>query len=172
MRANIRLVKTKKDILGLIEVKATTWADTYENQDCGVTKEMIFNHFNKKYTEEKKLEMYKSIKDLTRKNWIAKDNEKIIAWLGCSKDIEKQSGRFAIYVLPEYQGLGIGRRMLKKGFTWLSKMKNIEIGVIEYNPKAIALYKSLGFEFTGKKEDFVMGEFVGKNWILIMRKSL
>lgn len=172
MGINITLAKTKKDFWGLIDVQVTTWADTYENIERGVTKEMIFDHFNKKFTEEKKLERFKSLKDPKRKNWVAKDNEKIIAWLGCSKDFEKQSGSFAIYVLPEYQGQGIGRRMLKKGFKWLSDTKYIEIGVIEYNPKAIELYKSLGFEFTGEKEDFRVGEFVGKNWVLKMKKVL
>lgn len=172
MIISIRLAKTKQDFWGLIDVQVATWADTYENLDRGITKAMIFDHFNKKFTMEKKLERFKSLKDPKHKNWVVKDNEKVIAWLGCSKDVEQQSSRFAIYVLPEYQGQGIGRKLLKKAFKWFSDMKYIEIGVVEYNPKAIGLYKSLGFEFTGEKEDLRIGEFVGKNWILQMKKIL
>jgi RimJ/RimL family protein N-acetyltransferase len=62
--------------------------------------------------------------------------------------------------------------MLKKGFKWLSDMKYIEIGVLEYNEIAIEWYKRLGFEFTGEKEDFTVGDFVGKDWVLKMKKEL
>lgn len=172
MGINIRLAKTKEDYFGLIDVQVATWADTYENLDRGLTKEMILNHFHKKYTEEKKLERIKFLKKPWVKNWVAKDNEKVIAWLGCFKDFKLQSGGFGIYVLPKYQGQGIGRKMLKKGFKWFSDMKYIEIGVVDFNPKAIDLYKSLGFEFTGEKEDFKVGEFVGKDWVLKMKKTL
>lgn len=172
MPISIRLAKTKKDVYGFMDVQATTWAETYQNPKRGLTKEMILSHFEKRNTEEKILKRFESLKDPTNKHWIAIDNEKVIAWFGCFKDFEKQSGSGAIYVLPEYQGKGIGRKMLKKGFKWLSDMKYIEIGVLEYNEVAIEWYMRLGFEFTGEKEDLAIGDFIGKNWILKMRKEL
>lgn len=172
MGISIRLAKTKKDVYGFMDVQATTWAETYQNPKCGVTKEMILSHFKKRNTKEKILKNFESLKDLNQKHWIATDNGKVIAWLGCFKDFEKQSGSGAIYVLPEYQGKGIGRKMLKKGFKWLSDMKYIEIGVLEYNEIAIEWYKRLGFEFTGEKEHFTVGDFVGKDWVLKMKKVL
>lgn len=172
MAISIRLAKTKKDVSGFVSVQAKTWAETYQNPERGLTKEMIVKHFKKRNTEEKILKRFKLLKDPTNKHWVAKDNDKVIGWLGCFKDFEKQSGGVGIYILPEYQRKGIGRKMLKKGFRWLSNMKYIEIGVLEYNEKAIEWYKRLGFRFTGEKEDFTIGEFVGKNWVLTMKKDL
>jgi len=95
--------------------------------------------------------------------------------VGCGKFSVMPDGSAwleTLRVLPEYQGKGIGRKMLKKGFEWLSDMKYIEIGVLEYNEIAIEWYKRLDFEFTGEKEDFTVGDFVGKDWVLKMKKVL
>ena len=63
-----------------------------------------------------------------------------------------------IYVLRDFQGLGMGRALIekalelarrkKKGFVWL--------GVWEKNENAIAFYKKMGFRKTGT-HPFVMG---------------
>ena len=61
---------------------------------------------------------------------------------------------------------------MSRGLKWLSTQKQIEIGVVEYNKKAIKLYENLGFKPTGEKKDFIVGDFIGKNLIITMKKKL
>jgi ribosomal protein S18 acetylase RimI-like enzyme len=57
----------------------------------------------------------------------------------------------AIYVLPEYQGRGVGKALwneIRKNFD--PKRKTI-VNVAIYNIKAISFYEKLGFKDTGKR---------------------
>lgn len=67
----------------------------------------------------------------------------------------KHSADFGISVRREYQGQGIGRKLVEKiidlADNWLMLIR-IELGVLEGNERAVNLYKSLGFEIEGKKK--------------------
>ena len=56
-----------------------------------------------------------------------------------------------IYVIQEYQRKGIGRALLNKALELAKQFKKkfAWLGVWEYNPKALAFYKSFGFVQTG-----------------------
>jgi len=59
------------------------------------------------------------------------------------------------------QGLGseAGRMILDYGFRKL-KLHRIELGVLEYNPRAIKVYTRLGFKMEGKQREYI--KFRGK----------
>jgi len=167
----IRIAKTKKDLLGILDVQVKTWIDTYTNSKLGITKEMIKDHYKRKLTEEYIKERFKGIKDNSKRNWIVlNQKDEIIGWLGCIKE-KNNIGTFGIYILSEYQRLGLGKILLKRGLKWLSYQKNIEIGVVNYNENAIRFYKNFGFKLTGKKEDFKVCDFIGKGWVLKMKRN-
>jgi L-phenylalanine/L-methionine N-acetyltransferase len=67
----------------------------------------------------------------------------------------RHSASLGIMVHKDYQGMGIGRELLKKVLdvsdNWLMLVR-IELGVFVDNEKAINLYKSLGFEIEGTKK--------------------
>lgn len=67
----------------------------------------------------------------------------------------RHSASLGIMVHRDYQGMGIGRALLKKilevSDNWLMLVR-IELGVFVDNEKAINLYKSLGFEIEGRKK--------------------
>ena len=56
----------------------------------------------------------------------------------------------ALYVLKEYQGYGIGKALLKAAAERLDG-KSITLFVLKGNENAMAFYKHMGFEFTGKE---------------------
>jgi ribosomal protein S18 acetylase RimI-like enzyme len=167
----IKLAKTKKDLEGILYVQVETWVDAYTNVERGITRPMIREHYKRKLTKEYIRERYESLKDKNKRNWIALDaNDHVIGWVGCSKE-GKNKGGFGIYVLPKYQRLGLGKKLMAKGLKWLSTQKYMEIGVVEYNKIALNFYKKLGFHLIGKEEDFKVGDFVGKGWVVVMRRT-
>ncbi|MGF9965827.1 N-acetyltransferase family protein [Bacillus rhizoplanae] len=61
----------------------------------------------------------------------------------------------AIYLLPEYQGNGIGTALLRKGITILEGVKKIYINVESENKKGKAFYNTKGFAVVDAfEEDF------------------
>ncbi|WP_432663900.1 GNAT family N-acetyltransferase [Wukongibacter baidiensis] len=67
----------------------------------------------------------------------------------------RHSASLGISVRKEYQGQGIGRKLMEKildvADNWLMIIR-IELGVLEDNENAMKLYKSFGFEVEGKKK--------------------
>ncbi len=76
-----------------------------------------------------------------------------------------------IYVLADYQGVGIGKYLLEFAIQTAvaEALKYIWLGVWEYNEKAIAFYQKQGFWIFGD-HPFAMGEEVQTD--LLMRRDL
>lgn len=56
----------------------------------------------------------------------------------------------ALYVLREYQGLGLGRQLLERCLAWLPRPR-VALFVLEGNEKAVSFYEHMGFRPTGHK---------------------
>jgi putative acetyltransferase len=70
-----------------------------------------------------------------------------------------------LFVAPEWQGRGIGRRLLAQAVDWADKWANvlrIELHVHADNERAYALYKSMGFVDEGRHKGFGLrdGRFI------------
>jgi ribosomal protein S18 acetylase RimI-like enzyme len=138
---------TPEDIPGIMEVQKAGWLTTYINQEYGITAEEILA---KDFTGPERLARWKKF-FLEQKNRveIAKDGNTVIAFISLEKS-EKENKLGAVYVLPKYQGRGIGKRLIKQGLEWLGSDKDVILDVVTYNDKAIAIYKKLGFKKIGE----------------------
>lgn len=70
----------------------------------------------------------------------------------------------AIYVLPGYQGKGLGEKLWIYAQRFFDPNKDIIVQVASYNEGAISFYRGLGFEDTGKEwidEEFRMKSGAG-----------
>jgi ribosomal protein S18 acetylase RimI-like enzyme len=147
---------TSNDVYGIREVQRETWLNTYPNVKEGITIKDVESRFKDDSTPEgrrKIEERKKRYKDKNSQVWVAEENERIIGF--CEAIKENENNRIqAIYVLPSYQGKGIGRRLIKKAFAWLGKDKDIYVNVARYNQQAIDFYKKNGFEETGRSGVF------------------
>ncbi len=143
---------TSDDAVGIRAVQKITWLATYPNEALGITRGEIEKRFDdsspaaQKRMEERKEAMNK---DPNMHTWVAKDGDQIIGF--CSSKIEEQNGRIqALYLLPEYQGKGLGGRLMQTGLDWVEEDKDVIVDVASYNDHAIAFYKSFGFVESGK----------------------
>lgn len=77
-----------------------------------------------------------------------------------------------IYILAEFQGLGLGKQLLKKAIE-IAKMKGeqtVWLGVWEKNIQAINFYERLGFVKSGEV-DFYMGDERQLDYLMTLKLS-
>ena len=83
-----------------------------------------------------------------------------------SKKKNSHTGEFGVNVHPEFQGIGIGRKLIQMLIDWAkenSKIEKVTLSVFATNKKAIQLYRNLGFIEEGrlvKSIKQISGEYV------------
>ncbi len=81
--------------------------------------------------------------------YVVKDAEAIVGFVCASVEQDKNCLE-VIYILPEYQRMGLGHLAWKEIAKHFDPNKKTVIRVASYNIKAINFYKKLGFKETGK----------------------
>lgn len=143
---------TKEDIRGIQEVFYKTWLSTYPNKDIGVLREDIEEQFKNRFSDEvlKKREKKFLNTPNTQLFLVAKENKKVVGIFDLVKH-ENVNQLEAIYILPEYQGRGIGKMFWEKGQEFFGNDRDIIVHVASYNKQAIYFYEKLGFVDYGRK---------------------
>jgi ribosomal protein S18 acetylase RimI-like enzyme len=140
---------TPEEAQGIVDVQRDTWFATYPNEEYGITLDDIKSR-NWDDPERPK-RWQRTIETMSDKahTWVAKVEGKVIGFCSASKGEDKNQIR-AIYLLPEYQGKGAGKKLISTAFEWLGSDKDVSLEVVKYNKQAIDFYKRMGF---GEGED-------------------
>ena len=152
-KANIKLRNwTKADFSSVKNILLVTWKNTY----TFIPEEDILSHFEKHYSEDRLIEI---LIDPFSKGIIAEVNSVPAGWLKLFEDlINKKFFVSSLYVLPEFQGFGLGKKLLNEAYR-IAKEKQFSkvwLGVMKQNVKSLEWYKNLGFIFD-EEEPFQMG---------------
>lgn len=88
----------------------------------------------------------------------------------------QHSGEFGISVLKKHWGKGIGRHLMETMLDWAERspiIRKLNLKVLTSNTKALALYKSIGFEEEGylKEDTFVNGVYQDARIMAYFSKS-
>ncbi len=140
---------TLEDILPIANVHRAVWLSTYPNEELGITAADILE---KDFFSTKRTDWLK--KKLTEESdgyhvWVVKNElEKVVGFCQAEKNLKNHKIN-ALYVLSEYQGRGLGKKLMHCALDWLGNEKEIVLDVVTYNQNAIRFYTSLGFHFTG-----------------------
>jgi len=149
---NYKVRKIKPDdVLDLHQIYFLTWLDTYPNEEFNITAEDIIYKYEQRLTSEKIVESKKKIAQ-TKENelkLLLEYNKKVVALCNVIKNKDYNQLQ-AIYILPEYQRMGIGSLIWSEAEKFLDPCKKTIVHVASYNNKAISFYKKLGFKSTGK----------------------
>ncbi|WP_028548450.1 GNAT family N-acetyltransferase [Paenibacillus sp. UNC451MF] len=144
------------DVPGIAKVHVDSWRTTYTN--------IIPDDYIQKLSYEKREQLWNGV--IPKGNVFVAENDagKIV---GFSDGGAERSGKYkefdgelnSIYILQEYQGLGIGTLLVKSVVNELKKlgMKSMIVIVLENNSSRL-FYDRLG----GKKIDTLEIEFAGK----------
>lgn len=153
---------TINDAEGVFTVQKITWLDVYPNEKYGVKRQDIAKRFTdeEKFIAKtrKKIEGYG--KDMC--GWVVELDGKIIGFSATYKEQGKDIVG-AVYVLPEYQGQGIGKILLQKILDFLKNSKEIWLEVAIYNENAINFYQKFGFYLVPGTEgthQIIEGKFI------------
>ena len=143
---------TREDFSIVKNILLETWKNTY----TFIPEEDILTHFEKHYSEDRLIEI---LNDPFSKGIIAEVNSVPVGWLKLFEDhINKKFFVSSLYVLPEYQGFGLGKKLLNEAYR-IAKEKHfpkVWLGVMKQNVKSLEWYKNLGFIFD-EEEPFQMG---------------
>lgn len=154
-------VPTGADVDAVYAVYQRTWLATYPNEALGITLDDIHAFIPEKMSDEqrsKQIAVYAHIPEGTF-IMIALADENIVG--ACSGIRKEESTHLkSLYILPEYQGKGIGFALWEQFKAWAGTEKLITVHVATYNTNAINFYTSVGFVDTGKR--FVEERFIFK----------
>ena len=83
---------------------------------------------------------------------VAKDQDRVVGFVGYGHHgpEDPEIGEvFALYVLPEYQGRGVGRQLMDAAMAALSAYPRIVLWAVKGNGRAIRFYEKNGFCLSG-----------------------
>jgi ribosomal protein S18 acetylase RimI-like enzyme len=165
--------KTSYTVITASKVKPKIYTMTSEHYSC--LKEFLYQAIYIPYGEKlpsreiiKRPEIHVYIEDFGSKKGdlgvVAEQNGQIIGacWtriIPAYGHINDDTPELAISILPEFRGLGIGTRLMKRIFKLLisNGYKKTSLSVQKNNP-AFRFYKRLGYKILGDNKDFANNE--------------
>lgn len=141
-----------EDALGITTVLYKTWLETYPNEKIGITREDVEESYKDSFTEEKIKNQKENIANTpeNQKRVVAKNGDEVVGVATMVRNNENNQLR-TIYVLPDYQGRGIGQMLWNEVKKFCDPSKDTIVQVATYNKNAISFYEKLGFVDTGKR---------------------
>lgn len=137
----------------MCEVHKVSWLATYTAEIYGLNEKEILA---KDFDSPQKINKWKtSVQSDTYRIWIAKDGEKIVGFAGGRKG-DNENDFSVVYILPEYQRMGIGKRFAQEILKWFGKEKDIVVEVAAKNSQAINFYQKIGFGDLQKSEAIIL----------------
>ena len=134
---------TPSDMLGIAYVHWKAWHEAYPGL------------VSADYLERLTLERCEEIARRWPDNIIvAKEGDRVVGFVGYGDRGEEAPGVgeiFALYVLSEYYGTGLGRMLLEAGLQKLENYPRIVLWVLKDNARAIRFYEKCGFRPTGEE---------------------
>lgn len=167
MNLDIKIRKAdSSDALEIVNVKELSRAQTYPLFNSSLTyKELL-------QTSEEKARLVKYFErindDVNYLCLVAEVEDKIVGFILLRKkdDIGYLD---QLFILNEYQGKGIGSKLMSEALPFLNDKKFVQLNVLKENSNAIRLYEKFGFKLTNDpiKDMSIEGHIIPR---VLMRK--
>ena len=140
MNIVIKKMETDAEIKGKAYVHWKSWQEAYS----GIV--------DQRYLDSLTLDKCEKIAFRRTDNVIiAKDGDSVIGFVGNAGEV------FAIYILSQYYGKGIGYRLMQTALSELADHSKIAVWVLKENTKAIRFYERCGYRFDGREQIIELG---------------
>ncbi len=141
----------ERDVPGIQQVVYRAWLATFPNDEYGITKDDIEDRFKDEFTDEARAKRWENIqRESNGRMFLAKVAAEVVGVMVVARLPEGNSLRY-VYILHEFQGQGIGRRLWDEARRYLDPKKSSFVQVATYNTGAINFYKKLGFRDNGRR---------------------
>jgi GNAT superfamily N-acetyltransferase len=121
------------DMFGVRSVVEENWLSEDDLRIAGVTRESV-----------------RLVLETVGRAWVAEHDERVV---GYSIANAQTASVWALFVLPEYEGMGLGRSLLDRAVSWLWSLDVDEIWLQtgpDLTNRAHAFYQSLGWRAYGR----------------------
>ena len=146
----IKQMKTDEETIGKAYVHYKSWQETYPG--------LIDSEYLKGITLEKCTDTAFKWRDNII---VAKDGDKVIGFAayGSYRDgsLPGHGEVYAIYVLKDHYGKGVGYDLMNAAFDRLADYDKIAVWVLKGNERAIRFYERCGFRFDGESAEIMLG---------------
>jgi ribosomal protein S18 acetylase RimI-like enzyme len=143
----------KNDLPSVHRITWQSWISTYSSF---IPENDLRSYFNIRYTEASLLNMFN---DPSMHGFVAETDDHITGYarLFFNRD-ENRLYVSSLYLLPEFEGKGIGIRLLESAERYAAEkgFDELWIGVMVKNKQALIFYRKVGFLFI-REEPFTMG---------------
>ena len=144
----LKPMETPEEIRGKAYVHWKSWQETYPGMvDAG-----YLQHLTLESCEERAFRW-------TSDTWVAKLDGTVVGFaaFGVSREEPGAGELYALYVLRDFQGQQIGRRLMQLGLQELSGCKRIYLWALAANEKALRFYERFGFHRDGTEKLLTLG---------------
>lgn len=150
---NIEIVRPAPgDARGIATVLYKTWLAAYPNAELGITKGDIVESYRNVFSDEQIKKSEERLRNISpqEKRVVAKDGHMVVGMATLVRNAGHNQLQ-TIYVLPEYQGKGVGMLLWEAVCDSEDLTKDTIVHVADYNLQAIKFYEKIGFVDTGKR---------------------
>jgi ribosomal protein S18 acetylase RimI-like enzyme len=138
-----------EDARVLAQIKQVIWLATYRNAELGIDeKDILSKDFLCEERIAKRAE-HMQRDDGINHTLVARVGGEIVGYGRAVKGVDFNE-IVTLYLLPKWQGRGIGSRLMRQELDWLGEEKDVVLGVVLYNAKAIRFYEKFGFKLRGE----------------------
>ena len=157
---DVRLA-TVADADAIARVHVLTWQNSYRG--------LVPDDFLDGLAIEPRAEMWhKFLKDADPEHasWVGLIDDQVVGFThaGPSRDDDAEEGigeLYAIYVLPSFQGRGLGQALIGVAASWLAdRFERATLWVLEANERSRRFYERSGWRFDGALKSDDRGSFV------------
>ena len=163
MDITIKPMETSEEIEMKSRVHWQTWREAYD--------EILPADFQEQMTLDK-CRCYSQ--KYPENTLIASDDAKVVGFVsyGDFQDSATIAGEiFALYVLKDYYGKGVGQQLMQAAFAALDAYQEIVVWILEDNKRAIAFYEKMGFVFDGQEKVIDLGKAVKEKRMIYSKDS-
>jgi ribosomal protein S18 acetylase RimI-like enzyme len=151
----------KSDLPSIHRITWQSWIATYSSF---IPENDLRSYFDAHYTDASLLSMFE---DPSGQGFVAETDHHIVGYLRLF--FNRGENRLyipSLHVLQDFQGKGIGRRLLESAEEYAARkrMDRVWIGVMVKNRRALIYYRKVGFLFI-REEPFTMGNTTVKHLI-------
>lgn len=163
----IKPLETTEEIGGKAYVHCHAWKEAYAG--------LVDQAFLDGRTEEMSRQRAQRAFENGVSTLVAIDGDRVVGFVdyGCYRweDLKDTGEIYAIYVLKEYYGRGVGYALMDRALNALKEYRQIAVWVLSGNERAIRFYNRFGFDFDGQKQTVTLGTPVTDVRMILQRGS-
>jgi len=153
MQVEIVPMTNEEETKGKAYVHCTAWKEAYR----GLLNQGFLDARTLEFSEERALHAFRAgISTL-----LAKDGNVVVGFADYGPyrgdDIQGAGEVYAIYLLSDYYGQGVGTRLMNAALQSMPNYDKVVVWVLRGNERAIRFYERFGFRFDGESQTLDLG---------------